>query len=114
MFNDEEHWKILQKTVNGEEIFQEEKDHLRERIIRYELIRFLYTQKVNHNSENKLTDFHFTPGDNFMETPIYDVLHELVKWHEGIKDGSIKVTPLDFGDSNWKEAPQSNKEKSTL
>jgi hypothetical protein len=69
-------------------------------------------EKMEHEG-SKLTDFHFTPGDSFVDTPIIDIVNSLLKIKENIKDG--KVTPLDFGDLNWRDnPPHSGKEKTTL
>jgi len=95
--------EVSARQMRGEQITQVEFDDLNERHIRYELVRTIYTEKMRHEGE-LLVDFHFTPKDNFMEIPIYDLVHELVQFSIGVKNGTIEVKELDFGDSHWKEA----------
>lgn len=103
---------LTMKAMSGKELTEDEKNYVRLRNAKYELVRYVYMEKMKHKG-SKLTDFHFTPGDSFVDTPIIDIVNSLLKINENIKDG--KVTPLDFGDLNWIDnPPHSSKEKTTL
>ena len=99
-------------AIGGKKLTDDEAKYLRLRNAKYEIVRYVYMEKMEHEG-SKLTDFHFTPGDSFVDTPIIDIVNSLLKINENIKDG--KVTPLDFGDLNWRDnPPHSGKEKTTL
>ena len=103
---------IAMKAMSGRELADDEAKYLRERNAKYELIRYVYMEKMKHEGSG-LTNFHFTPGESFMDTPIIDIVNDLLKFNRAIEDG--KVTPLDFGDLNWRDnPPRSGKEKTTL
>ena len=103
---------IAMKAMSGRELADDEAKYLRERNAKYELVRYVYMEKMKHEGSG-LINFHFTPGDSFVDTPIIDIVNSLLKINENIKDG--KVTPLDFGDLDWRDnPPHSGKEKTTL
>lgn len=106
-------FELNMKAMSGEELTEDENKYLRERNAKYALVRYVYMEKMKHEG-SKLTDFHFTPGDSFVDTPIIDIVNGLLKINENIKDG--KVTPLNFGDVSLVKhnPPHSGKEKTTL
>lgn len=105
-------YELTMKAMSGKELTDDEAKYLRLRNAKYEIVRYVYMEKMEHEG-SKLTDFHFTPGDSFVDTPIIDIVNGLLKINENVKDG--KVTPLDFGDLNWRDnPPHSGKEKTTL
>jgi hypothetical protein len=105
-------YDLAMKAIGGKELTEDENKYLRERNAKYALVRYVYMEKMKHEG-SELTDFHFTPGDSFVDTPIIDIVNELLKFNQAIKDGKVK--PLDLGDLNWRDnPPHSGKEKSTL
>ena len=105
-------FELTMKAMSDKELTEDENKYLRLRNAKYEIVRYVYMEKMEHEG-SKLTDFHFTPGDSFVDTPIIDIVNGLLKINENIKDG--KVTPLDFGDLNWRDnPPHYGKEKTTL
>jgi hypothetical protein len=91
-------FELTMKSISGEELTDDEKKYVRERNAKYELVRYVYMEKMKHEGSG-VTQFHFTPGESFMDTPIIDIVNSLLKINHGIKEG--KVTPRDFGDLNW-------------
>ena len=91
---------LLLKHISGEDLTDGEKKYLKERHFRYELVKYLYLEKRRHMYEGaeKLVGFDFTPGDDFMDTPIMDTVNALVKLHEDTMCGAIKPTRIRFGD----------------
>ena len=105
-------YELAMKAIGGKELTDDEAKYLRLRNAKYEIVRYVYMEKMEHEG-SKLTDFHFTPGDSFVDTPIIDIVNSLLKINENVKDG--KVAPLDFGDLNWRDnPPHYGKEKTTL
>lgn len=98
---------IAMNAISGKELTDGEKNYVRLRNAKYELIRYVYMEKMKHEGSN-LTSFQFTPGDSFLDTPIIDIVNDLMKFNQAIKDG--KVTPLDLKHN----PPNSGKEKTTL
>ena len=98
-------YEIAFRQMAGEDIEDAERKRLKEYNARYALVRFLYLEKVNAEAKDgpEVTNFHFTPGDGFMEIPILDVVNELLGWTQAIKDGKVK--PHSFGDSHWVDNP---------
>lgn len=99
-------FELTMKSISGEELTDDEKKYVRERNAKYELVRYVYMEKMKHEGSS-LTNFQFSPGDSFMETPIFDIVNGLIKVNESIKNGDYEV--VDFGDSS-----HSDKEKTTL
>ena len=65
--------------------------YVHERAIKYQLVRFMVVEKLNHSdSDMKTKDFHFSPDTNFMDTPIYDVVNVIVKTFEELVAGVSK------------------------
>ena len=102
-------YELAAKQLIGEELSVEEKTRLQKRNSKYELVRFLYLEKMKGLG---LTNFHFTPGDGFETTPTIDIVNTLVNSMEDI----IKnATPLDFGDLRWvHNPPNTERTKTTL
>lgn len=84
-------YELAIKSLLGEEITREEKLRLQRRNAKYELVRFLYMEKMK---DAGLKDFHFTPGESFEDTPTLDIVNSLIAVNEELKN----ATPLDFGD----------------
>jgi hypothetical protein len=104
--------ELTMKAFSGEQLTDDENKYLRARNAKYELVRYVYIEKMKHEGLS-LTNFQFSPGDSFMETPIFDIVNGLIKVNESIKNGDYEV--VDFGDSNRKHnPPHSGKEKTTL
>jgi hypothetical protein len=93
-------FELTMKSISGEELTDDEKKYMRERNAKYELVRYVYMEKMKHEGSS-VTQFHFTPGDNFMETPIFDIVSGLLKVVQGIKDGNIES--CDFRDLKLKK-----------
>ena len=105
-------FELTMKSFSGEELTNDEKKYLHQRNAKYELVRYVYMEKMKHEGSG-LTNFQFTPGDSFMDTPIIDMVNDLLKFNEAIKNGDYEVA--DFGDSNWKHnPPHTGKEKTAL
>jgi hypothetical protein len=103
---------IAMNAMSGKELTDDEKNYVRLRNAKYEIVRYVYMEKMKHEG-SELVNFQFSPGDSFVDTPIIDIVNGLLKINENVKDG--KVTPLDFGDLNWRDnPPHSGKEKTTL
>ena len=49
-----------------------------------------------------LKDFQFTPGSNFMDYSVYDIVNELLEVNRRVESGESK--PLDFNDLRQKDA----------
>ena len=104
--------ELTMKAFSGEQLTEDESKYLRARNAKYEFVRYVYMEKMKHEGSG-LTNFQFTPGESFMDTPIIDIVNDLMKFNEAIKDGKVK--PLDFGDLRWRDAPpHSGKTKRTL
>lgn len=99
----------IRLLAGDEEVTQEEKLELRLRSGKYNLVRFLYTEKMKGTG---LVDFHFSPGDNFMETPTIDIVNSLLDMNEQMKN----AVPLDFGDLSLRKSdpPHTGRQKTTL
>lgn len=65
------------RLLMREQLSAEEIKLLRDYNSKYELVRFLVMEK------NKSKNFHFTPGDLFMELPIIDIVNECLKVFDG-------------------------------
>lgn len=98
---------LTARLFKGEELTPDEKAFLRKRNAKYETVRYLYLEKMKGAG---LTDFHFTPGDDFINTPTIDIVNALLDMR------NAPSTPLDFGDLSWKKAgpPETGRKKSKL
>jgi hypothetical protein len=106
--------ELTMKSLSGEELTDDEKKYVRERNAKYELIRHVYIEKMRHDGVD-LKNFHFTPGEGFMDVPIYDIVNGLLEVNKAIKNGDYEV--LDFGDGTElrkSNPPHTGKEKTTL
>lgn len=105
-------FRLTVKALGGKELTEDEAKYLRERNAKYEIIRYVYMEKMRHEGPT-LVDFHFTPGESFMDTPTIDIVNDLIKFNNAIKNGNYKVA--DFKDLDWgHNPPLSGKEKTTL
>ena len=105
-------YELTMKMFSGEQLTDDESKYLRARNAKYEFVRYVYMEKMNHDGLG-LTNFQFTPGESFMDTPIIDIVNDLLKINEAIKNGDYEV--LEFGDSNRKHnPPHSGQEKTQL
>lgn len=95
-------YELAIKSLLGDELTDEEKLRLHRRSAKYDIVRYIYVEKMNHDKAG-LVDFHFTPGESFDDTPIIDIVNNLLKFNEYVRNGKIKVDRLDFGDSHWVE-----------
>ena len=89
--------ELTVKSLSSERLTDDEKKYLHNRNAKYELVRYVYMEKMKHEG-SEIKQFHFSPGDNFMDTPIHDIVNDLMKFNEAIKNGKVK--PLNFGDSS--------------
>lgn len=90
------------KSVLGEQLADEEVKKLKNRNAKYELVRFLYIEKMKSIGVN-LAGFQFTPGQDFENTPTIDVVNALINIHVKIESGEYQ--PLNFGDRKWVHNP---------
>lgn len=106
-------YELTMKAFSGEQLTDDESKYLRARNAKYELVRYVYIEKMKHEG-SELKQFHFTPGESFMDTPIIDIVNDLMKFNEAIKNGKVK--PLNFGDLSLVKhnPPHSGKEKTEL
>lgn len=106
-------FELTMRSLSGEELTDDEKKYVHERNAKYELVRYLYTEKVRHDGVD-LLNFQFSPGDSFMDTPIIDIVNGLLEVNEAIKNGDYDV--VDFGDSSLVKSnpPDTDKEKTIL
>ena len=82
------------KAILGLELTDEERQLVQRRNAKYELVRYLYVEKMK-TEKLGLVDFHFTPNDEtFMDTPTIDIVNSLVKVYEDMKD----AVPINFND----------------
>lgn len=63
----------------------------------------MFTWKKMKHEGSGLANFQFSPGDLFMDTPIIDIVNDLMKFNEALKNGNYEVA--DFGDSHWVDNP---------
>ncbi len=90
-------YELTMKMFSGEQLTDDESKYLRARNAKYEFARYVYMEKMKHDGSG-LTNFQFTPGESFMDTPIIDIVNGLLKVNEAIKNGDYDV--VDFGDSS--------------
>ena len=104
--------ELTMKAFSGEQLTDDESKYLRARNAKYEFVRYVYIEKMKHEG-SELKQFHFTPGNSFVDTPIIDIVNDLMKFNEAIKNGNYEVA--DFEDLDWRDnPPHSGKEKTTL
>jgi hypothetical protein len=92
-------FEITTDLLMGKEVSDEDKLWLQKRNAKYEIVRILYMEKMNYMYSAdgmQLTNFQFTPGDKFAETPTIDILNDLLKFNETIKRGEF--TEIKFQD----------------
>ena len=106
--------ELTMKSLSSERLTDDEKKYLHNRNAKYELVRYVYMEKMKHEG-SEIKQFHFSPGDNFMDTPILDIVNELMRVNEAIKNGKVK--PLNFGDGTGlrkSNPPHTGQEKTML
>lgn len=105
-------FELTMKAMTSEGLTDDEAKYLRERNTKYELVRYVYMEKMKHEGSD-LAGFQFSPGESFMDTPVIDIVNSLLKLNQAIREG--KVIPLNFNDDlNKHNPPHSGKEKTTL
>jgi hypothetical protein len=106
-------YELTMKMFSGEQLTDDESKYLRARNAKYELVRYVYIEKMRRDGI-ELQNFHFTPGESFMDTPIIDIVNGLLKVNEAIKNGDYDV--VEFGDSSLVKSnpPDAGKEKTQL
>jgi hypothetical protein len=72
--------------------------YLRERDIKYQLVRFMVKEKLNHDGPNKTSNFQFSPGEGFMDKPIYDIVHGIIEMFEELAAGKLESESFGFGE----------------
>jgi hypothetical protein len=80
---------ITRKMLVGEEVSDAEVELLKEYNLKYALVKFIYMEKRKHDAlegSTKLMNFFFSPGSEFMETPIYDIVENLLKFDISVKN----------------------------
>jgi hypothetical protein len=82
-------FEITTKMIVGENTTEEEKSYARNYNAKYAIVRHLILEK-----KPALKNFHFTPGEDFVNTPTIDVVNSIIKSFSEFK------LPLDFGDSS--------------
>ena len=93
---------LTAKAMVGEKLTDHEKKILKDYNGKYELVRFLVMDKHKSQYGLKLENFHFTPGEEFMNTPVIDVANAVLETLSAISkevkfgDGSIQFD----GDGN--------------
>jgi hypothetical protein len=101
---------IAIKALLGKKVTEEEVQYINTRASKYELVRQLYIDRANRERSTGLTNFHFTPGESFDETPVEDIVNSLFNLPVG--------KPLDFGDLRWRweesNPPVTGKEQTNL
>lgn len=72
-------FEITIKMMVGEDITEEEKSYARNYNAKYSIVRHLVMEKLATGESRELKNFHFTPGEDFMDTPTIDVVNSLLK-----------------------------------
>lgn len=92
-------FELSTKAIKGEPLTDEEKEFLKKRNSKYKIVCYLVKEKLNHmHPDREMVDFHFTPGDEFMDMPIVDIVNAIVNID------TSKATPIDFNDLKVKKA----------
>ena len=87
-------FELTMKSISGEELTDDEKKYMRDRNAKYELVRYVYMEKMKYEG-SEITQFHFTPGESFIDTPIIDIVNDLMKINEAIKNGDYEIADWD-------------------
>ena len=103
--------KTVCKLILGESVSDAELRNFKDYKVKYELVRYLYIEKREGTG---LVNFHFTPGTDFLNTPVIDIVNRLLKLDEKVANGEIR--PLSFEDYSIRESnpPTTNVKKRTL
>jgi hypothetical protein len=89
--------------------------YLRERAIKYQLVRFMVKEKLNHMGPNKTSNFQFSPGDGFMDKPIYDIVHGIIKMFEDLVANPIEpLTEEEMRGPLFHNPPHTGRKKTAL
>lgn len=84
--------ELTTKLVLGEYLSEEDKEYLRNRNTKYELVRYLVIEHSRLSNKPDLANFRFTPGDNFDNQSTLDVANAI------INIDLSKAKPVKFGD----------------
>jgi hypothetical protein len=90
-------FEITTKIMVGEDVTEEEKSYTRNYNAKYSIVRHLVMEKLATDKSIELKNFHFTPGNDFMEIPTIDVVNSIVKMFSELGN----ATPVDFDDGSW-------------
>jgi hypothetical protein len=93
--------------------------YLRERDIKYQLVRFMVKEKLNHMGPNKTSNFQFSPGEGFMDKPIYDIVHGIIKMFEELASGKLESEDFELDsylldNPNKHNPPHTGRKKTAL
>ena len=98
-------FEITTKMMVGEDVTEEEKSYARNYNAKYSIVRYLVMEKLGADN---LKNFHFTPGEDFMNTPTIDVVNSLLGVFTDIVFTGIenaRLEPFKFNDSNAQSNP---------
>jgi hypothetical protein len=103
-------FELTIKSFLGEDLTHEEKARVQRRNAKYKLVQYIYMEKMNHENAG-ITQFEFTPGESFEDTPTLDIVNSLIAVNEELKN----AVPFSFEDSNWvSNPPRTGKTKTKL
>ena len=71
---------IFLKALVGEEVSEEEKARWKSYAEKYQAVTEQYLAKREELGLVELQRFHFTPGDNFENSSVEDIVEELIKF----------------------------------
>lgn len=91
-----EMFELSIKSLLGEELTDEEKLRVQRRNAKYKLVQYIYMEKMNHEKTG-MTQFEFTPGESFEDTPTLDIVNSLIAVNKELKN----AVPFSFNDSSW-------------
>lgn len=99
----DEYFETALKLMCGETVSDTDAERLRERNARYLLVKFLYTEKIKSLGID-LIDFHFSPGPDFVKTPMIDIVNSLLKIGESAEIFSFGDTQQTLGKKEQERA----------
>lgn len=86
---------IANRILLGKEVTEEEKKLLRARNAKYELVRYVYMEKMRADGHD-LLNFQFTPGSDWMEVPVFDMVANLLELNRKIESREVKPIKPSF------------------
>lgn len=90
------HYETAMKILLGEKVSTEDLKAFRMHEAKYQIVRELYLEHQRINGK-ELSNFHFTPGDNFDEISTYEILKTLIEMDLS------KAKEIKFGDYNMRK-----------